>query len=432
MYTGDHRMKKVFVAMTFLLTAVNFAEALPSKYDLRDYGRITSVKNQGIPGPCWAFAALGAMESNWLTQNLGKTPDLSEMQIAFYSYRDPKKSRNFTSRIKSRTLSLEGNVFMPAALMSRLSGPTDEKNLTYSTSIPDAKKKELSRKSPEKFRRSMRLREAYFLSGTGTLDDSAKKSLIMNHGAIIVSMYNDIGNYRLRDGNWTYYDTSHGKTTNHDVLLAGWNDDFPRENFSPKPSRNGAWLVKNSLGPSGYFWMSYEQHTKGGAAFIVERNNQRLKHYGYDDLGFCRALKYSRGANVFKVSGKSESLREIAFYTLSNNSEYEVSVYFHGKGKPSRPVDGKLVATLKGVQEYAGYHTVSLPENFTLKEGEYFSVILRLAGGYMPVETKSKGYSENAEVNAGESYFSADGVNWTDGANIGANVCVKAFTVSRI
>ena len=425
-------MKKVFVMMIFLLTAVNFAEALPSKYDLRDYGRITSVKNQGIPGPCWAFAALGAMESNWLTQNLGKTPDLSEMQIAFYSYRDPKKSRNFTSRIKSGTLSLEGNVFMPAALMSRLSGPTDEKNLTYSTSIPDAKKKELSRKSPEKFRRSMRLREAYFLSGTGTLDDSAKKSLIMNHGAIVVSIYNDIGNYHLRDGNWTYYDTSHGKTTNHDVLLAGWDDDFPRDNFSPRPSRNGAWLVKNSLGPSGYFWMSYEQHMKGGSAFIVERNNQRLRHYGYDDLGFCRALKYPLGANVFKVSGKRETLKEVAFYTLSNNSEYEVSVYFHGKDRPSSPVDGKLVATMKGVQEYAGYHTVSLPENFKLNEGEYFSVVLRLSGGYMPVEAKSRGYSENAEVNAGESYFSADGVSWTDGVSVGGNACVKAFTLSML
>ena len=107
-------------------------------------------------------------------------------------------------------------------------------------------------------------------------------------------------------------------------------------------------------------------------------------------------------------------------------------MYFHGKDRPSSPVDGKLAATMKGVQEYAGYHTVSLPENFTLNEGEYFSVVLRLAGGYMPVETKSKGYSENAEVNAGESYFSADGMNWVDGAGIGANVCVKAFTVSRM
>ncbi|MBQ3447844.1 MAG: hypothetical protein IJG37_09410, partial [Synergistaceae bacterium] len=69
-------MKKFFVMMILLLT-VNAAYGLPSRYDLRDYGRMTSVKSQGIPGPCWAFAALGAMESNWLTQKLGKVPDLS-------------------------------------------------------------------------------------------------------------------------------------------------------------------------------------------------------------------------------------------------------------------------------------------------------------------------------------------------------------------
>lgn len=425
-------MKKFFVMMMFFLLTVSESYGLPSRYDLRDYGRITSVKNQGIPGSCWAFAALGAMESNWLTQGLGKAHDLSEMQIAFYSYRDPVKSRNFTSRKTSGTLALEGNVFMPTALMSRLSGPTDEKNLAYSTTLTDSQKGTLSRKAPESFRRSMRLRDAYFLSGNGTINDNAKKTLIMTHGAIVVSIYNDLGNYRLSHGDWTYYDNEHGKTTNHDVLLAGWDDNFPRDNFSPKPARNGAWLVKNSLGPAGYFWMSYSQHMTGGAAFIVERNNSRMKHYGYDDLGFCRTVKYSYGANVFKVSGKRESLKEAAFYTAVNNAEYEVSVYLHGKKKPSSPVGGELAATVKGVQEFAGYHTVSLPESVTVREGEYFSVVLRLPGGNIPAEMRVKGYSENAEVKPGESWFSGDGVNWSDGAGIGANVCVKAFTVSRI
>ena len=430
-------MKKIFVLIIFLLTAVTCADAVPSRYDLRDYGRISSVKNQGIPGPCWAFAALGAMESNWLTQGLGKMPDLSEMHIAFYSYRDPIKSRNFTSRKTSGTLSLEGNVFMPVAIMSRLSGPTDEKNIPYTTTITDSMRKELSRKAPEKFRRSMRLREAYFMSGNSTISDAEKKQLIMNHGAIVVSIYSEPGNYNHSGGHYTYYDNSHGKKTNHDVLLAGWDDNFPRENFSPTPARNGAWLVKNSWGTvrgneGGYFWMSYSQYMTGGAAFIVERNNNRLRHYGYDDLGFCRTVKYSWCANVFKVSGKREALRETAFYTPINNAEYEVRVYLHGKEKPSSPVGGKLAATMKGLQEYAGYHTVNLPESVTVSEGEYFSVVLRLSGGYMPVEMKVKGYSENAEVNSGESWFSVDGGNWTDGVNVGGNACVKAFTVSRM
>ena len=40
-------------------------------------------------------------------------------------------------------------------------------------------------------------------------------------------------------------------------------------------------------------------------------------------------------------------------------------------------------------------------------------------------------YSTNAEVNARESYFSRDGKLWTDGIDVKANACVKAFTLIR-
>ncbi len=430
-------MKKFFMMMIFLLSTFGTAYCQPARYDLREHGRITSVKHQGIPGPCWAFAAIGAMESNWLTQNPGSIADLSEMQIAFYCYRDPEKKRNFTSHVKSGTLSLEGNVFMPVALMSRLSGPVDEKSLPYSTRLTDSEKKALSKKSPESFKRSMRLKEAYFLSGSKIPSVDEMKSLIMNHGAIVVSLYSDAGKYRNINGHYTYFNNSHGSETNHDVIIAGWDDEFSRLNFSPRPSRNGAWLVKNSWGTGrgnegGYFWLSYEQKMTGGAAFIAERFDRRLKHYGYDDLGYCGAKRFSRGANVFRVSGKVERLKEIAFYTLRNNESYEASVYLHGKKAPSSPVDGDLISTVSGVHEFAGYHTVTLPETVTLKEGEYFSVVLKLSGGYMPVEEKHENYSENAEVNRGESYFSVDGKKWVDGFGLGCNVCVKAFALCRM
>ena len=54
-------MKKISLVVIISLLCVSVSNALPSRYDLRDYGRVSSVKNQGIPGPCWVFAALGAM-----------------------------------------------------------------------------------------------------------------------------------------------------------------------------------------------------------------------------------------------------------------------------------------------------------------------------------------------------------------------------------
>ena len=41
---------------------------IPAKYDLRDKGRAGIVQNQGIYGTCWAFAALGALESSLLPE----------------------------------------------------------------------------------------------------------------------------------------------------------------------------------------------------------------------------------------------------------------------------------------------------------------------------------------------------------------------------
>jgi C1A family cysteine protease len=37
--------------------------ALEPRYDLRDYGLVTPVKNQGQYGTCWAFASFASLES---------------------------------------------------------------------------------------------------------------------------------------------------------------------------------------------------------------------------------------------------------------------------------------------------------------------------------------------------------------------------------
>ena len=65
---------------------------LPASYDLRTEGRVTSVKDVGPYNTSWAFAAIGAAESSYLTQKLGGTPDFSEMHLAWFAYMEPDKS----------------------------------------------------------------------------------------------------------------------------------------------------------------------------------------------------------------------------------------------------------------------------------------------------------------------------------------------------
>lgn len=46
----------------------NAKNNLPKSYDLRDYGRVSKVKNQGSEGYCWAFASVASMESSILSK----------------------------------------------------------------------------------------------------------------------------------------------------------------------------------------------------------------------------------------------------------------------------------------------------------------------------------------------------------------------------
>ena len=54
---------------------------LPRHFDLRDFDYITSVKNQGNIGACWAFATFGTLESDLLKQGEKFNYDFSENNL---------------------------------------------------------------------------------------------------------------------------------------------------------------------------------------------------------------------------------------------------------------------------------------------------------------------------------------------------------------
>ncbi len=410
----------------------------PSKYDLRNVdgkSYVTSVKNQNPYGTCWAFASIGAMESNYLMQGLGSDIDLSEMHLAWFTFKNSDKSKAFKN-ITATTLSgvlQGGHSFYPTALYSRLDGPVLDSEVPYSTA-PSAS-------TPDSYTRVLRLRDVYYLSfsnddyeiNASSSNRNIIKRRIMQVGGVAGSYYNNDSAYTTdKDGGYSFYSKVNDETRGHAILIVGWDDNYSKDNFKTKPSSDGAWLIKNSWGTSwgdeGYFWMSYEQDLTDGTAFIVEKADDDMKAYYYDALGWCGNSSVPYAANVFK-SERNEILTEVGFYTPDNNVGYEINIYTGMSSMPSsNPINGSSVSTTTGTEAFAGYHTVTLDTPVTLTEGGYFSVVIKFTGtSKFPVEMKTSGYSDNAVIEKG-SFSSSNGSSWS--ARSDCNFCIKAFTVT--
>ena len=429
--------------------AFSLAAALPATYDLRKDGGLPAVRNQGQYSTCWAHAALGAMESSYMKKSLtsiGKEPNLSELHVAWFVFKDPQSGRSFPLHNKNASVLNQGGYeAQPVAFLTRMAGAAQENALPYSQA---ASVESLTKgKSPENYPIALRIRDIFQL---GKLNDSNRdlaKRLMMEYGAIKMAYRHDGAGFN--DSSRAYYYPAQ-ECWGHAILLVGWDDNFSKNNFGVyKPKNNGAWLARNSWGSGwadgGYFWISYEQNIGEATLYNVTDNgvagDTTFVHYGHDALGHTRNVNCPWSANVFQVQNDGESLREVGFYTTDNNTEYEISVYKFGTSKPSRtPINDTAAASVTGTSDIAGYHTVELKSPVALTKGEWFTVVVKMNAqfSYMTA-VEELSYNSNVQVREGESFFSLDGTTWADGnftsANMGskavtprANACIKAFT----
>ena len=69
-FSMDYKEAKVTLAQ------ITEEVELPSRYDMRELGRVSPVRDQGLYGTCWAFASLAALETTLTPQeNLVFSPD---------------------------------------------------------------------------------------------------------------------------------------------------------------------------------------------------------------------------------------------------------------------------------------------------------------------------------------------------------------------
>ncbi|WP_196214003.1 lectin like domain-containing protein [Methanolobus vulcani] len=397
----------------------------PARYDLRNEGGVTSVRDQGQAGSCWAHASIASLES-YLLYNRSETWDFSEnnvKNVLAYPNQD-----GF-----DRTHDGGGSPSMTAAYLTRWDGPVLESDDPYN---------DLSGISPSDITVAKHVQEVLMLPELNHSDDTFRWGLT-NYGGIAIFMEFYDSSMNLENNSYYFSsDPDEVDSGNHFVTLVGWDDNYSKYNFTPTAPDDGAYIIKNSWGDSwgedGYFYISYYDNTLRYSNTIFTADNvSHFDHiYQYDELGWVTSSGFYNtigyGANIFTAS-TNETLEAVSFYTTDSNSFYNISVY---KDPDSGPLNSSgPVSVQNGTMAIAGYHTIDLDTNVSLNAGQNFSVVVQFTTpdyNYpLPVEYPMSGYSSNAHAEAGQSYVSYNGIEWEDISESDTNICIKAFTTEN-
>lgn len=384
-------------------TAPRARASFPSYYSSRDLGFVTGVRDQRPWDTCWAFSSLACGETSLLKKGLATSSlDLSERHLAYFFYftaNDPLQltlnDRNLPILPDINYLQTGGNNLFTIFTLAKWIGAADEAIAPYSN---DSSIGGLN--SNLAYLDKAHLQNAYIIP-SASMDDM--KSLILSQGAIAANLYLDSNNYfnyyNPNTASYCYVTNGTVKSQNHTVEIVGWDDNYKRTNFlsGKQPSRNGAWLAKNSWGSNwgkeGYFWISYEDAfiSSGdgdatGVAFDFESADNYDHNYQYDGSSGNSYNRYQGRtsiANVYTAKGNAtgadELLEAVSFAHYTPGVNYSIQIYKNLKDS-SNPTSGTkmLSKPQKGVSQYAGYQTIKLKQPVTLAKGETFSIVIQL------------------------------------------------------
>lgn len=458
-----------------LVYSTSYAENYSSNY-------ITSVKNQGGDGVCWAFESTALMEAAILKKapeyRLSYTTesteaDLSESDLRYATSKNATDPETGICYGYGRTFDGGGNFMMSNSYWTRgvLNGPILESVDPYSDSDTARSYDDIKAKN------DLGTKE-WYVTKTGNIgyvnnstDASVKESqrntikqAVMDYGAVGVSYYSESAGYQTdSEGRATFFGKKN--SSNHGVTIVGWDDTIPATSFkngSSTPTMSGAWLIKNSWGTGshneGYFWMSYD--TSIGSLYYIEDIEQRgtlfSNVYEHDEVGYQNTSILASTANVsdpcimlankYTLSNSDQNLTGVSVISGYTNSYAEVYVSTTGEWADlTRVTLGNYAEYESGKGYYlgdAGFKYLEFSSTVAIGSADDILVAVKLYNADDPWKSKGKviGYYEAFGVDginkAGEdqsyiAYSLSDMMSGdvTDyGKMYGANICLKAYT----
>lgn len=233
-----------------------------AKYDPRSLGLVTSVKNQGQWGLCWNYAAISTIESYFIKSGLANSSiDLSELHSVYAAYKN-YNSNNFSF---TKFCNDGGGDYFSFNAMNQGFGPVLESTVPWQEPTDDFTI------SDDILHSHVFELQKYYTAKFGSQKNNINqiKYLVSNYGATTICLYMYYTNgWGFKEagsvnGDASFYFPQYIGSTNHELSVVGWDDNYPATNFGVTAPGNGAWLVKNSYGSgdtrlgSGYMWVSY-------------------------------------------------------------------------------------------------------------------------------------------------------------------------------
>ena len=410
-----------FDIQTNTLTTADNAEdktSLPASYDLRTRNRVSEIRNQGKYGTCWAFAATSAMESALLPE-----------QSYLFSVDHMSMSNSF-----SLSQYDGGDYTMGMAYLAAWQGPVYEKDDPYGDG-----------ESNNTLEAVKHVQEMRIL---GAKDYAAIKEAVFKYGGVQTTLYSAMTSatsksayYNRSKKSYCYIGT---EKSNHAVTIIGWDDNYPKENFSVPLEEDGAFICQNSWGSSfgedGIFYVSYYDTNIGTHNVVytrIEETDNYDNIYQSDLCGWTGKIGYDKeeiyAANVFTANG-NETVTAAGFYATAPDTEYEIYIVNNFKNELSL-LDRTLVA--EGTVKDAGYYTIDFEQEISVKADEKYAVVIYVhtpgATHPMAIEYDSgDGFHDNVDLEDGEGYISYTGTSFINvKQKQKCNLCIKAFTNNR-
>lgn len=356
-------------------------QVLPTKYTLEQDIKIAA-KNQKSLEICWAFTAFRCLETHLALNGAGYY-DFSELHLDY-----------LTSDLYGgkRELHSGGNFYDFVNYVQDGAGPIMEEDLPLQSDVTAENLQESDEMiahiqemiqenglekgsvTPRVTNIVARAFESFDITKATEAEKTAFqndiKTYIQNNGAIEAYIFFEDFLECYSEENAAFLSPAiEMPEYGHGVNVIGWDDDFPKENFTGKyqPSQDGAWIVTNSWGEDwgeeGYFYISYEDYffyqylTGIEEAKVVVTNpldisivslssswNEDWNKRPQEIVITPILMQDDSSVQTIKVNGESQEIRNgKAYYTIVKPGTYEIEVIDnHGNSREKTYVVNKM------------------------------------------------------------------------------------------